>query len=244
MPRDSGGTYTLPAGNPVVSGTTIESVWANTTMDDIAEALTDSLSRSGKGGMSVSMLFGDGTETLPGVAWTSEPSTGLHREDLGDMRLDVLGQKLFRWYDECAFVWDSVNAVWQKIVASNNIDVDPVTGNITFNTDVTFEQAGVNPVVINDATTTRTLSLTESNAMVVFSNAGAITVTVPPNASVAIPIGYLCGVMQNGAGVITVVGGAGVTVTSSRSLITSGTGSSLTMMKIATDEWLLVGDQE
>jgi len=47
MPRDSSGVYKLPAGNPVVPDTVIESVWANATMDDIAVALTGSLARSG-----------------------------------------------------------------------------------------------------------------------------------------------------------------------------------------------------
>lgn len=47
MPRNSSGIYTLPDGNPVVPGTIIESTWANTTMDDIGEALTASLPRNG-----------------------------------------------------------------------------------------------------------------------------------------------------------------------------------------------------
>ena len=47
MPRDSQGLYTLPAGNPVVEGTLIEAAWANGTMNDLAQALTDSLPRSG-----------------------------------------------------------------------------------------------------------------------------------------------------------------------------------------------------
>lgn len=47
MPRDISGNYTLPAGNPVVTGTTIASTWANTTLSDIATALTQSLSIDG-----------------------------------------------------------------------------------------------------------------------------------------------------------------------------------------------------
>lgn len=43
----SGGTYTLPAGNPVVSGTTIESSWANTTLSDIATALSTCVLKDG-----------------------------------------------------------------------------------------------------------------------------------------------------------------------------------------------------
>lgn len=44
MPRDASGTYTLPAGNPVVTLTTVSSTWANDTLSDIAAALTASLS--------------------------------------------------------------------------------------------------------------------------------------------------------------------------------------------------------
>lgn len=47
MPRDINGDYTLPAGNPVVPGTTIATTWANTTLSDIAAALTASLSVDG-----------------------------------------------------------------------------------------------------------------------------------------------------------------------------------------------------
>jgi len=46
--RDGSGTYSLPAGNPVVTGTTIDSTWANTTLSDIATALTNSLSKDGQ----------------------------------------------------------------------------------------------------------------------------------------------------------------------------------------------------
>ena len=46
MPRSSG-TYTLPAGNPVVTGTTITSTWANTTFSDVATALTGSVATDG-----------------------------------------------------------------------------------------------------------------------------------------------------------------------------------------------------
>lgn len=47
MPRDINGVYTLPAGNPVIPNTIIATNWANTTMDDIAAALTASLSIDG-----------------------------------------------------------------------------------------------------------------------------------------------------------------------------------------------------
>lgn len=48
MPRNGSGTYSLPSGNPVVTGTTISSGWANPTLSDIASALTASLAVDGQ----------------------------------------------------------------------------------------------------------------------------------------------------------------------------------------------------
>jgi microcystin-dependent protein len=60
MPRNSQGLYTLPAGNPVVPNTLIESVWANSTMDDIAVALTASLPRDGSAPMTGDLTLAAG----------------------------------------------------------------------------------------------------------------------------------------------------------------------------------------
>jgi len=48
MSRNGSGVYSLPAGNPVVTGTTIASTWANNTLSDIASALTDSVAADGQ----------------------------------------------------------------------------------------------------------------------------------------------------------------------------------------------------
>lgn len=48
MSRNGSGTYSLPAGNPVVTGTTISSTWANSTLTDIANTLTGSLASDGQ----------------------------------------------------------------------------------------------------------------------------------------------------------------------------------------------------
>jgi hypothetical protein len=48
MSRNGSGTYTLPAGNPVTTGTTISSTWANNTLTDIASSLTTSLAYDGQ----------------------------------------------------------------------------------------------------------------------------------------------------------------------------------------------------
>lgn len=48
MSRNGSGVYNLPAGNPVVTGTTITSAWANTTMQNVADALTQSVASDGQ----------------------------------------------------------------------------------------------------------------------------------------------------------------------------------------------------
>ena len=48
MSRNGTGTYNLPAGNPVVTGTVISSTWANNTLTDIASALTGSVAADGQ----------------------------------------------------------------------------------------------------------------------------------------------------------------------------------------------------
>lgn len=48
MARNGSGTYSLPAGNPVTTGTTISSTWANNTLSDISTALTASIAYDGQ----------------------------------------------------------------------------------------------------------------------------------------------------------------------------------------------------
>ena len=87
--RNSSGTYTLPTGNPVVSGTTITSTWANATLGDIKTELTDSLSRSGKGGMTAPLRCAPGSASAPTYSWTAETASGLYRNGAGDIRMAV-----------------------------------------------------------------------------------------------------------------------------------------------------------
>jgi len=48
MSRDGSGNFNLIAGNPVTTGTTIASTWANDTLSDIATALTNSIAKNGE----------------------------------------------------------------------------------------------------------------------------------------------------------------------------------------------------
>jgi hypothetical protein len=59
MSRNGSGTYTLPSGNPVVTGTTITTTWANNTLTDMANALTGSVASDGQTTMSSNLNMGN-----------------------------------------------------------------------------------------------------------------------------------------------------------------------------------------
>ena len=66
MARNGAGTYVLPSGNPVVTGTTISSTWANNTLNDIGTALTQSVSSNGQTTPTANLPMGNYAHT--GVA--------------------------------------------------------------------------------------------------------------------------------------------------------------------------------
>lgn len=59
MSRNGSGTYSLPAGNPVVTNTIISSTWANNTLGDIANALTGSVASDGQTTMTGNLNVGN-----------------------------------------------------------------------------------------------------------------------------------------------------------------------------------------
>lgn len=91
----------------------------------------------------------------------------------------------------------------------------------------------------NEQTTNYTAVLTDVNKVIQMNSASALNFTVPPNASVAFPIGTYLVVRQKGAGTVTVVPGSGVTVTqpAGGTLDTPGQGLSVTLHKTGTNTW-------
>jgi len=93
MPR-AGGVYTLPAGNPVVTLTVISSAWANTTMSDIATALTGSMPTDGSAPMTGVLRLVDGGVGAPALTWATETTSGLYRIGAGDFGFSIAGVKV------------------------------------------------------------------------------------------------------------------------------------------------------
>jgi 2-keto-4-pentenoate hydratase len=86
------------------------------------------------------------------------------------------------------------------------------------------------------------LVLTDNGRLVTLSNAAAITLTVPTNASVAFATGAVINIQQIGAGQVTVAGDTGVTVTSTPGAKLRAQYSAASLIKTGTDSWTLIGD--
>lgn len=77
MPFNGSGGYSLPAGNPVVTGTVIQSTWANTTLNDLATALSNVLVRDGQAAMTGDLNMGGKSITAAlNITATAQVSVG------------------------------------------------------------------------------------------------------------------------------------------------------------------------
>lgn len=78
MARNGSGVYTLPAGNPVTTGTVISSTWANNTLSDLGNAMTASIAYDGQTTPVANLPMGGYIHTGVGNATlrTNYPSAG------------------------------------------------------------------------------------------------------------------------------------------------------------------------
>lgn len=93
----------------------------------------------------------------------------------------------------------------------------------------------------NLQTAAYTLVLADANKVVELNAASAVTLTVPPNSSVAFPVGTIIEVCQIGAGQVTVATGAGVSIDPPTRRKLAGQFSSATLRKRTTDGWIAAG---
>jgi hypothetical protein len=141
MPYNGSGTFTLPAGNPVVTGTTISSVTTNATNSDIANGLSNAVTRNGQSLPTANLPMGN--FKLTGLAAGAGAGESVN-------------------YDQAALKTSSTGSV---ILPSGTVlqrDTLPLVGYIRFNTTYnTYEgvviTAGVTITSINRVNTLATV---------------------------------------------------------------------------------------
>lgn len=125
------------------------------------------------------------------------------------------------------------------LVAGTNITLTYNDGAGTLTIDATGGAAGG----INAQTgTTYTGVLSDAGKTITMANAASNVLTVPPNSSVAYPVGAQIGVMMNGAGQTSVAPGAGVTINTIETLLLLKQGAVAVLEQTATDVWRLTGE--
>ena len=96
---------------------------------------------------------------------------------------------------------------------------------------------------LNDQTgTTYTLVLSDRGKLITLSNASAITLTIPANASVAFAVGTQIEILQKGAGQVTVAITSDTLNSSGSATKLTGQWSSAVLTKIASTTWVMAGD--
>jgi hypothetical protein len=92
-------------------------------------------------------------------------------------------------------------------------------------------------------TTSYTAVLTDRGTVVEMNSASALNFTVPPNSSVAFDVGTVLEVCQIGAGQVTMVAGAGVTLSTPTGTLTARAQySTLSARQRVANVWIISGD--
>ena len=138
--------------------------------------------------------------------------------------------------------------VTESKIASGAVTSAKIADGTIVNADINAAAAidigKIADVTIDTKTANYTLVLTDKNKFIEMNLAGANTVSVPTNASVAFPIGSQIHITQYGAGktqIVAVTPGT-TSVRSTPGTYLRAQYSSATLIKRATDEWYLVGD--
>jgi hypothetical protein len=96
----------------------------------------------------------------------------------------------------------------------------------------------IEKVNIVSVTVSKTLELTDAFTLQICAHASvAINITVPPNSSVAFPVGTQIAIKMGGAAQVAVVAGSGVTINPSTKLKINAQYESAVLVKEATDTW-------
>jgi hypothetical protein len=225
MSRNGSGTYTLPAGNPVVSQTIISSTWANNTMNDLASAMTDSVAADGQTPMTGPLNLNSnkivnlatGTVNGDGVNFAQFNTPTFGGAVVCNSTLTVVGNASF----------NSTGQVKLPNGTTAQRSATPTVGSVRYNTTLQqFEgystYSGQTISSITNVTTTATLTTATAHNLV-----SGTFVTV----SGAVPVEY------NGTFSITVVDAVSFTYT----MLATPSGSASTVGSYLVGKWSQIG---
>jgi len=225
MSRDAGGTYSLPAGNPVVTATTITSSWANTTLADLETEMSDSLSRSGKGSMSGVLKLADGTEAAPGIAFNADTNTGLFR--VGSDSLGVTAGGTKRLHVNSSLIYTTI-----PLTFDSDTTLQTQLGHLESDAVIQNKSSDYTPVyddrsTLLNCTATMTLNLTAAATLgdgwFIGVKANGADITIDPNGSETVDGSATSSFVDGEAGFLYCDGSNFLTVKGAAAATTGGT---------------------
>lgn len=159
MPFNGSGTYSLPSGNPVVTGTTISSTTTNNTNTDIATALSNCLTRDGQSTPSANLPMN--SKKLTGLAAGAGAGESVRYEQV----LLLAGGTM---------TGDITFNTGQTFTGTLPLTGGTMTGAIAFVAGQTF---------LNWAIKTTTYTAVAGDAILANTSGGAFTITLPASAT-------------------------------------------------------------
>lgn len=137
---------------------------------------------------------------------------------------------------------------WAALIGSAGLPIGGTTGQILTKdsgTDYDTSWATLTATRVINAQTgtsyTAVLADADRAAFLTLSNAAAVTFTIPPNASVAFPVGSVIEGAQLGAGQVTLTPDTGVTINGTPGLKVAAQYGTFGLLKTATNTWLAYG---
>jgi hypothetical protein len=112
-------------------------------MPDLGDAITDSLSRSGEGGMLAPLRNVNGSVSAPAVSWLNEIQSGWYRFGAGDFRFSVANTDTFRITSAGPQYWDGFT--WVVITSATPSNFFPGIAPTLTDTDAALLVGGTDP---------------------------------------------------------------------------------------------------
>jgi len=196
------------------------------------------------------------THTIPGGTGTFALTSDITFSNVVDDttpqlggQLDVNGQAIGDGTRELLTFTEDGSAVNHINIENEATGAGPILSAAGDDTNVNLhlKAKGTGQVVaestLNSQTgTSYTAVLGDASKLITMNNASANTLTIPQNSSVAFPIGTKIDIVQLGAGQTTVTEDSNMNIRRTPTLKLRAQYSGATCIKIATNEWVLVGD--
>jgi hypothetical protein len=123
--------------------------------------------------------------------------------------------------------------------SSSKLTFQPSTGTLSV-TELRVAGLATSLQVENVQTSSYTCVLEDAGKVVTMNNTSSATITIPPNSSVAYPIGTVISIARINTGSVALTAGAGVTLTGNTGTGAMNANEQLFCRKRSTDTWLVV----